>query len=150
MNLEMMQFRRAGLLSLALLLTLSACATAARREAPRLTSLDAAPAGFPREVMYVDDGRQGYDGEATRLLWKIREAAAGSHINVLALSGGGSGVAFGAGALVGWTRSGTRPEFQIVTGVSAGALLAPLAFLGPSWDHTVTEAFSSIPRKMPS
>ena len=142
MNLEMMQFRRAGLLSLALLLTLSACATAARREAPRLTSLDAAPAGFPREVMYVDDGRQGYDGEATRLLWKIREAAAGGHINVLALSGGGSGVAFGAGALVGWTRSGTRPEFQIVTGVSAGALLAPLAFLGPSWDHTVTEAFS--------
>jgi predicted acylesterase/phospholipase RssA len=63
-------------------------------------------------------------------------------MNVLALSGGGSGIAFGAGALVGWTRSGTRPEFQIVTGVSAGALLAPLAFLGPSWDHTVTEAFS--------
>ena len=142
MNLEMMQLRRAGLLCLALLLTLGACATAARREAPRLTSLDAAPTGFPREVMYVDDGRQDYDGEATRLLWRIRQSAAGGHINVLALSGGGSGVAFGAGALVGWTRSGTRPEFQIVTGVSAGALLAPLAFLGPSWDRMVTEAFS--------
>jgi hypothetical protein len=142
MNLEMMRHRRAGLVCLALLFTLSACSTAARREAPRLASLDAAPAGFPREVMYVDDGRQDYDGEATRLLWRIRQSAAGGHINVLALSGGGSGVAFGAGALVGWTQSGTRPEFQIVTGVSAGALLAPLAFLGPSWDHTVTEAFS--------
>jgi predicted acylesterase/phospholipase RssA len=142
MTLETTQLRRAALLSLALLLTLSACATAARRQAPQLTSLDAVPTGFPREVMYVDDGRQDHAGEATRLLWKIRQSAAGGHINVLALSGGGSGIAFGAGALVGWTRSGTRPEFQIVTGVSAGALLAPLAFLGPGWDHTVTEAFS--------
>jgi predicted acylesterase/phospholipase RssA len=142
MTREITQLHRAALLSLALLLTLSACTTAARRAAPQLTSLDATPTGFPREVMYVDDGRPDHAGEATRLLWKIRQSAAGGHINVLALSGGGSGIAFGAGALVGWTRSGTRPEFQIVTGVSAGALLAPLAFLGPSWDHTVTEAFS--------
>jgi hypothetical protein len=142
MNIETMQHFHASWLALALLLTLSACTTVARREAPLLTSRDAAPAGFPREVMYVDDGRQDYDGDAGRLLWRIRQSAAGGRINVLALSGGGSGVAFGAGALVGWTRSGTRPEFQIVTGVSAGALLAPLAFLGPSWDHTVTEAFS--------
>lgn len=142
MNIETMQHFHARWLCLALLLALSACTTVARREAPLLTSRDAAPAGFPREVMYVDDGRQDYDGDAGRLLWRIRQSAAGGRINVLALSGGGSGVAFGAGALVGWTRSGTRPEFQIVTGVSAGALLAPLAFLGPSWDHTVAEAFS--------
>ena len=142
MNIETMQHFHASWLALALLLALSACTTVARREAPLLTSRDAAPAGFPREVMYVDDGRQDYDGDGARLLWRIRQSAAGGRINVLALSGGGSGVAFGAGALVGWTRSGTRPEFQIVTGVSAGALLAPLAFLGPSWDHTVTEAFS--------
>jgi hypothetical protein len=145
MNIETMQHFHASWLALALLLALSACTTVARREAPLLTSRDAAPAGFPREVMYVDDGRQDYDGDAGRLLWRIRQSAAGGRINVLALSGGGSGVAFGAGALVGWTRSGTRPEFQIVTGVSAGALLAPLAFLGPSWDHTVTEAFSGGP-----
>jgi len=142
MNIETMQHFHASWLALALLLALSACTTVARREAPLLTSRDAAPAGFSREVMYVDDGRQDYDGDGARLLWRIRQSAAGGRINVLALSGGGSGVAFGAGALVGWTRSGTRPEFQIVTGVSAGALLAPLAFLGPSWDHTVAEAFS--------
>ena len=145
MNIETMQHFHASWLALALLLALSACTTVARREAPLLTSRDAAPAGFPREVMYVDDGRQDYEGDGARLLWKIRQSAAGGRINVLALSGGGSGVAFGAGALVGWTRSGTRPEFQIVTGVSAGALLAPLAFLGPSWDHTVSEAFSGGP-----
>ncbi len=61
---------------------------------------------------------------------------------MLALSGGGSGAAFGAGALVGWTRQGTRPEFQIVTGVSAGALIAPFAFLGPKWDEQLTDAYS--------
>jgi len=142
MSLKMMQHFRAGWLGLGLLLTLCACTTAARREAPLLTSRDTTPTGFPREVMYVDDGLQEHDGDATRLLWRIRQSAAGGRINVLALSGGGSGIAFGAGALVGWSRAGTRPEFQIVTGVSAGALLAPLAFLGPSWDHVVTEAFS--------
>ena len=142
MQPKMMQHFRAGGLCLVVLLSLCACTTAARRQAPLLTSRDAVPAGFPHEVMYVDDGRQDHDGDATRLLSRIRQSAAGGHINVLALSGGGSGIAFGAGALVGWTRSGTRPEFQIVTGVSAGALLAPLAFLGPGRDHTVTEAFS--------
>jgi patatin-like phospholipase len=144
MKPETIQHFRARWLCLAVLLTLSACASVGRREAPLLTSGDAAPTGFPREVMYVDDGREDHDSDTTHLLWKIRESAAGGRINVLALSGGGSGIAFGAGALVGWTRSGTRPEFQIVTGVSAGALLAPLAFLGPSWDHTVTEAFSGV------
>ena len=142
MKPKMMQHFRAGGLCLVVLLSLCACSTAARRQAPLLTSRDAVPAGFSHEVMYVDDGRQDHDADATRLLSRIRQSAAGGHINVLALSGGGSGIAFGAGALVGWTRSGTRPEFQIVTGVSAGALLAPLAFLGPGWDHTVTEAFS--------
>jgi len=61
---------------------------------------------------------------------------------VLALSGGGAAGAFGAGALVGLTRRGERPEFQVVTGVSTGALIAPFAFLGPDWDAQLTEAFS--------
>jgi hypothetical protein len=144
MNIDRMQRRCPLGACFALLLALSACATVSRREVPPVTSRDAAPSGFPREVMYVDDGRQDHDGDATRLLWRMRQAASGGHINVLALSGGGSGIAFGAGALVGWTHTGSRPEFQIVTGVSAGALLAPLAFLGPSWDRTVTEAFSGV------
>src|ERR1700730_8355680 len=64
-------------------------------------------------------------------------------INILALSGGGAGGAFGAGAIVGLTQSEKRPEFAVVTGVSAGALIAPYAFLGPAWDHQLMEIYTS-------
>ena len=64
-------------------------------------------------------------------------------ISVLALSGGGADGAYGAGVLVGLDpSSGTRPEFQVVTGVSTGALIAPFAFLGPDWDGKLEEAFT--------
>jgi predicted acylesterase/phospholipase RssA len=56
------------------------------------------------------------------------------HYPHLALSGGGSNGAFGAGFLNGWTSTGKRPTFKIVTGVSTGALMAPFAFLGPAYD----------------
>lgn len=61
---------------------------------------------------------------------------------ILALSGGGANGAFGAGVLVGWTESGTRPEFSVVTGVSTGALAAPFAFLGPDWDDELRGAYA--------
>lgn len=63
---------------------------------------------------------------------------------MLALSGGGDGGAYGAGFLNGWSRTGQRPEFAIVTGVSTGALLAPFAFLGPRYDDRLTAAFTGI------
>lgn len=56
-------------------------------------------------------------------------------VETLALSGGGADGAFGAGMLAGWTLRGDRPEFEIVTGVSAGAIIAPFAYLGPSQDE---------------
>jgi predicted acylesterase/phospholipase RssA len=61
----------------------------------------------------------------------------------LALSGGGSDGAYGAGILVGWTASGRRPEFAVVTGVSTGALAAPFAFLGPAYDAKLREVYTS-------
>jgi len=63
---------------------------------------------------------------------------------VLILSGGGGYGAYGAGVLNGWSASGTRPEFRIVTGVSTGALMAPFAFLGSEWDAQLKEQFTSI------
>lgn len=57
-----------------------------------------------------------------------------AEVEILALSGGGSDGAFGAGLLVGWSERGDRPQFEVVTGVSAGALTAPFAFLGPRYD----------------
>jgi hypothetical protein len=59
----------------------------------------------------------------------------------LALSGGGANGAFGAGFLKGWTDTGQRPVFKIVTGVSTGAMLAPFAFLGSA----ITAACSGLP-----
>ncbi len=66
---------------------------------------------------------------------------------MLALSGGGEDGAFGAGLLVGWSRHGNRPQFDVVTGVSTGSLIAPLAFLGSSWDRQLQEAYTTIDKK---
>ena len=56
-------------------------------------------------------------------------------IDVLIISGGGDWGAFGAGFLKGWLKVSAqhplaKPEFDAVTGVSTGALIAPFAFLG--------------------
>jgi predicted acylesterase/phospholipase RssA len=64
-------------------------------------------------------------------------------VTILALSGGGADGAFGAGALVGLTQAGVRPQFSVVTGVSAGAFLAAYAFLGPEWDQQLIDAYTS-------
>ncbi len=64
--------------------------------------------------------------------------------HVLALSGGGSRGAFGAGYIYGWTQTGKRPPFKLVTGVSTGALVAPFAFLGPAYDEQLKEVFTTI------
>jgi predicted acylesterase/phospholipase RssA len=66
---------------------------------------------------------------------------------LLALSGGGANGAFGAGVLYGWTQSGKRPQFQVVTGISTGALIAPLAFLGSDCDKELKQIYTSISDK---
>ncbi|MEO1455958.1 MAG: patatin-like phospholipase family protein [Pseudomonadota bacterium] len=63
---------------------------------------------------------------------------------ILALSGGADDGAFGAGLLAGWTKRGDRPEFDIVTGVSAGALIAPFAFLGATYDDALADTFARL------
>jgi predicted acylesterase/phospholipase RssA len=65
----------------------------------------------------------------------------------LAVSGGGDNGAFSAGLLNGWTENGTRPEFKLVTGISTGALIAPFAFLGPKYDATLKEVYTTITSK---
>ena len=65
----------------------------------------------------------------------------------LAISGGGDNGAFTAGLLNGWTATGARPEFKLVTGISTGALIAPFAFLGPKYDATLKEVYTTISPK---
>ncbi|WP_237215038.1 patatin-like phospholipase family protein [Falsiroseomonas oryziterrae] len=65
-------------------------------------------------------------------------------LDLLAISGGGENGAFGAGLLNGWTQHGDRPTFDLVTGVSTGALTAPFAFLGPEWDADLKRVYTDI------
>ena len=50
--------------------------------------------------------------------------------------------AWAGGVVGGWSGRGDRPVFEVVTGVSAGALAAPFAFLGPSNDHCLQEIYT--------
>ncbi|HKG73642.1 MAG TPA: patatin-like phospholipase family protein [Aestuariivirgaceae bacterium] len=68
-------------------------------------------------------------------------------LNILALSGGGADGAFGAGVLVGWSAAGLRPRFDVITGVSTGALMATLVFVGPELDPVLEEAYTSVNSK---
>jgi predicted acylesterase/phospholipase RssA len=64
--------------------------------------------------------------------------------NVLCLSGGGSYGAYAVGVLCGWTERGDRPEFDVVTGISTGSLIAPLAFLGPRYNPLLKEYYTTL------
>jgi Patatin-like phospholipase len=63
--------------------------------------------------------------------------------NILVVSGGGQYGAFGAGMMCGWTAMGTRPEFDVICGVSSGAMIASIAFLGPKWDPLLKKVFTT-------
>jgi len=94
----------------------------------------------------VQDGIESYQREVAYL------TAAGHTgplptANYLAISGGGEDGAFGAGLLVGWSETGTRPEFKLVTGISTGALTAPFAFLGPAYDSQLKAVYTDITAK---
>ena len=100
----------------------------------------------------VDNDRLAEDGKESirrELAWHaeqgLPEQLPPAHF--LAISGGGDNGAFGAGLLNGWTKAGTRPEFKLVTGVSTGALIAPMAFLGKEYDYRLEEFYTQIAPK---
>jgi hypothetical protein len=102
---------------------------------PAFTPQDEASAAIPG----IADARAW--GDSASEFAKLLPQASGPW---LAISGGGSDGAFGGGVLAGWTQTGTRPEFAVVSGVSIGALIAPFAFLGPRYDDAIRQNFTSI------
>ena len=120
-------------------LCLAACGTIARPDPVALRLV-------PGELTTAPDPRIRADDEAalTALMesFAARMSTADGRLDILALSGGGANGAFGAGVLVGWSESGTRPRFDIVTGVCTGALAAPFAFLGPDRDDELRAAYA--------
>jgi hypothetical protein len=134
-------------------LSLHACGSIARLEpVPASLTAQAVTPGIPDSRYWVDidiapfihsaieDERRERDALARA--GKLTEPLPPAH--VLAISGGGDSGAFAAGLLAGWTAQGSRPEFKVVTGISAGALIAPFAFLGSAYDAVLRDVTTSI------
>ena len=127
-----------SLLSVALAFALAACGTLDRPTGPlRIADGALIRAADPR--IRASDGAR-LKAFTQEIGGRLR---ADHPTSILALSGGGANGAYGAGLLVGWTEHGDRPQFDVVTGVSTGALAAPFAFLGPDWDDELREAYTS-------
>ncbi len=105
---------------------------------PWLNVGEAAPA--------VDGDVEAVAGLSEVFMGKPPTQVPGRPLNVLAMSGGGKYGAFTAGALAGWTSTGTRPVFDVATGISSGAVTATLAFLGPQYDQRLARAFTTLER----
>jgi hypothetical protein len=128
------------------LLLLQGCGSYLRLQAPPAEAVERIP------VLGITNARFWLDARPDELLAEGLEMARRQRVlhpdgalpplNFLALSGGGDNGAFGAGVMVGWTASGQRPQFDVVTGISAGALIAPFAFLGPDYDPALREVFT--------
>jgi hypothetical protein len=136
---------------------LTGCASLERGPAvPKSGTLRASVLGLPNERFFPSHGPEGLDREfkaavRRRLRFLGPEVAAKrppdqvlQQGEFLAVSGGGEDGAFGAGLLCGWTETGTRPEFEVVTGVSTGALTAPFAFLGPAYDAQLRAVYTEL------
>lgn len=140
---------RAPLLPLLLLmLALGGCSTILRLDPPPAAATEALPVlGIPNARFWPDGPPDALLREGRMMVARRAAAAPGARLpdaHFLALSGGGDNGAFGAGLMLGWTASGTRPAFDVVTGISAGALIAPFAFLGPAYDPQLREVFTAV------
>ena len=130
-------------------LLLGACATPHRNALPetlatsaRIPDIDYAYLWGDESPQQLEEQRAATLNRTKRMVAKHGEAFLREPIHYLALSGGGANGAFGAGILNGWSLSGQRPVFTLVTGISTGAIIAPFAFLGPDYDDTLREIYT--------
>lgn len=124
------------------IMTLAGCASLPRTQFTAKQQSIAEIPGIPHARFWADASAADF----SRVIhMKEMQTVAGEigAMNLLAISGGAADGAFGAGILNGWTAHGARPEFVFVSGVSAGALIAPLAFLGPHHDEELARAWTS-------
>lgn len=134
--------------SLLLCLLIGACSSTLPRNPVPDEFADAA------HIAGIPDARFWGDAVSPQLEWEMANldeedirtqfpALYGQSHNYLAISGGGAQGAYGAGLLVGWSVTGERPKFQMVTGVSTGALIAPFAFLGTEYDEQLRAVYTT-------
>jgi predicted patatin/cPLA2 family phospholipase len=117
---------------------------------PRGRAVQASVLGLPNERFMPGLGIEPFETEVMSVLARapgrqgIADPGRAPPLNLLAVSGGGENGAFGAGLLCGWTERGDRPVFDLVTGVSTGALTAPFAFLGSAYDAALRDVYTAI------
>jgi len=138
--------------ALALLLILTACASVPERhQLPPEHTLSAGIPGIPEARFWGDEwptfAAERFEEFTDADFRREFDGIYDKPHSYLAISGGGANGAFGAGLLVGWTATGERPEFSMVTGVSTGALTAPFAFLGADYDDEMKEVYTNTTTK---
>lgn len=126
---------------------LGGCSTPERVPAvPQGQAEHASVLALPNERFFPAYGTDPMRDEVIAAL--TRRAGAGDvtklQVNALTVSGGGEDGAFGAGLLCGWSEHGDRPVFDVVTGVSTGALTVPFAFLGSECDPQLRAVYTDI------
>ncbi len=141
------------LLLIAILMGLSACAGVPEHHpVPGPETSQAVVTGFPKNIRFWADESPVFAADIIKeRLGAYRAAHADYYqvhgvyppLNYLAISGGANDGAFGAGFLSGWSASGTRPDFEMVTGVSTGALIAPFVFIGPQYDDKLRKLYTN-------
>jgi predicted acylesterase/phospholipase RssA len=140
--------RSTRLIALAALFLLTACTSVKRNPVP-IEQIDRAVIpGMPDVRDWGNRPSRKFQQDLVQSVrdeWAQQPPEPGQPLsmNLLLLSGGGSNGAFGAGFLNGWTVSGTRPVFKLVTGISTGALAAPFAFLGPDYDDELERVYTT-------
>lgn len=119
---------------------------------PAPLASNAVVSGFPRNIRFWADESPVFAADIIRERLDAYRAANADYyqahktyppLNYLAISGGANDGAFGAGFLSGWSAGGTRPDFEMVTGVSTGALIAPFVFIGPQYDDKLRRLYTN-------
>ena len=126
------------LLLIACALALSSCAGSRPPNATCPAVTGVAQPGFGASLTSMMNGK-----------WNLPPGQKRDHVSILLLSGGGGWGAYGAGFLSGWTDRAPgldtpRPQFDVVTGVSTGAIIAPFALLGPGYDPVLTQSYRGV------
>jgi predicted acylesterase/phospholipase RssA len=147
--------RAVALAALALMTT--ACAAIPLHQAVPEKKLEQVKVeGFPDSIRFwADEAPKNYTQMITQrsAIYRaahedyFKEHGAYPPLHYLAISGGAYDGAFGAGFLSGWSKSGTRPDFTLVTGVSTGALIAPFVYIGQKYDAQLEKIYTNTTTK---
>ncbi len=143
------QYRMAFLAGAAAALLAGCAAQSARAPVPSALVSEATIPGLAHARFWGDEVPaniqnfvQAHMPNAKVMAAKVSKEPGRPLVEYLAISGGAGDGAFAAGLLAGWSKKGDRPQFEVVTGVSAGALTAPFAYLGAEYDGRLRQIWT--------